>query len=320
MIINDIINKIKLFKKIAITFHTSPDGDSLGSALALLVGLRKLNKEVYIISKEDIPETFLFLPYYSEVNGETSELIKDTECVIVLDCGDFKRINANLCMQNRKFELINVDHHLSNDLYGDLNFIDTKASSVGEIVYKVLKLLDVEIDQEISTCLYTSILTDTGCFRHSNTTAETHNIAGELINTGIDFSAIHRIIFENKKIEKIRFCGEIISNIKVELDGKVCIMLITKEVLEKYDSVASDTSDVINFGTSIDTVEVAILIKEAENGVKVSLRSKSFVDVSKVAEVFKGGGHIRASGFFTEANFNDTKAKLMEILEKELIK
>ena len=106
----------------------------------------------------------------------------------------------------------------------------------------------------------------------------------------------------------------------VELHGKVCIMYISKNVLEKYNLVSSDTSDVITFGASIDTVEVTILIKEAENGVKVSLRSKSLVDVSKIAEGFNGGGHIRASGFFTEANFDDTKVKLMEILEKELMK
>ena len=320
MKINDVIDKIKLFKKIAITFHTSPDGDSLGSALALLIGLRKLNKEVYIISKEVIPQTFLFLPYSNEINGEISEPLKDTECVIVLDCGDFKRINANLNLENRKFELINIDHHLSNDLYGDLNFVDTSASAVGEIVYEVLRLLDVKLDKEISTCLYTSLLTDTGSFRHSNTTAVTHSIAGELINTGIDFSNIHRIIFENKKFEKIKFYGEVISNMTTELDGKVCIMYISKNMLEKYNLVSSDTSDVITFGASIDTVEVTILIKEAENGVKVSLRSKSLVDVRKIAESFKGGGHIRAAGFFTEANFDDTKVKLMEILEKELIK
>ena len=320
MKINDILNRIKIFRKIAITFHTSADGDSLGSALALLIGLRKLNKEVYIISKEVIPQTFKFLPYSNEINGETSEPLKDTECVIVLDCGDFKRINANLSLENRKFELINIDHHLSNDLYGDFNFVDTSASAVGEIVHEVLRLLDVKLDKEISTCLYTSLLTDTGSFRHSSTTAVTHGISGELINTGIDFSSIYRIIFENKKFEKIKFYGEVISNMTSELNGKVSIMYISKNVLEKYNLGTSDTSDVITFGDSIDSVEVAILIKEAENGVKVSLRSKSLVNVSKIAEGFKGGGHIRAAGFFTEANFDDTKAKLLEILEKELIK
>ena len=320
MKINDIVNRIKLYKKIAITFHNSPDGDSLGSSLALLIGLRKLKKEVYIISKEDIPQSFLFLPFSNEINGEIIEPLVDTECVIVLDCGDFKRINANLIMQNKNFELINIDHHLSNDLYGDLNFVDTSASAVGEIVYEVLRLMNVEIDKDISTCLYTSLLTDTGSFRHSNTTAVTHSIAGELINTGIDFSNIHRMIFENKKFEKIKFCGEVINKMTAELSGKVCIMYISKEILEKYNTVSSDTSDVISFGASIDTVEVTILIKEAENGVKVSIRSKSLVDVSKIAEVFNGGGHIRAAGFFSEGNFHDTKVKLMEILEKELIK
>jgi len=320
MKINDIVNKIKLFKKIAITFHSSPDGDSLGSALALLIGLRKLKKEVYIISKEIIPQALQFLPCSNEINGETSEPLKETECVIVLDCGDFKRINANLLMENKKYALINIDHHLSNDFYGDMNFVDTSASAVGEIMYEVLTLLDVEIDKDISTCLYTSLLTDTGSFRHSSTTALTHAIAGKLINTGIEFSNIHRMIFDNKKFDKIKFCGEVIGNMTAELSGKVCIMYISKDITEKYGSVGSDTSDVITFGDSIDTVEVTILIKEAENGIKVSLRSKSLVDVSKIAEVFNGGGHVRASGFFTEGNFNDTKVKLLKIIEKELIK
>lgn len=320
MRINDIVNRIKLFKKIAITFHTSPDGDSIGSSLALLIGLRKLNKDVCIVSKEVIPQTFLFLPCSNEIDGKTIEPPVDAECVIVLDCGDFKRINSNLSMQNRKFELINMDHHLSNDLYGDLNFVDTSASAVSEIVFEVLRLLNVELDKEIAACLYTSLLTDTGSFKHSSTTAVTHAIAGELINTGIDFSNIHRLIFENKNYKKIKFYGEVIGSMTSELNSKVCIMYISKNMLEKYSSVDSDTSDVITFGASIDTVEVTILIKEAENGVKVSLRSKSLVDVSKIAETFNGGGHIRAAGFFTESNFEDTKVKLLEILEKELIK
>ena len=320
MKISNIVDKIKLFQKIAITFHTSPDGDSIGSALALLIGLRKLNKDVYIVSKEVIPQTFMFLPYSNEINGETIEPLVDTECVIVLDCGDFKRINANLHMNNKSFELINMDHHLSNDLYGDLNFVDTSASSVGEIVFEVLRLLHVELDKEIGACLYTSLLTDTGSFRHTNTTAVTHGIAGELINTGIDFSNIHRLIFGNKKFQKIKLYGEVISNMTSELNSKVCVMYISKSMLEKYKTVSSDTSDVISFGSSIDTVEVAIFIKEVDNGVKVSLRSKSLINVNKVAQVFNGGGHIRAAGFFTEANFDDTKVKLLEILEKELIK
>ena len=320
MKISDIVIKIKLFKKIAITFHTSPDGDSIGSALALLIGLRKLNKEVYIISKEVIPQTFQFLPCAKEITGEICEPEKDTQCVIVLDCGDVKRINANFSLQNRKFELINIDHHLSNDLYGDLNFVDTSASAVAEIVYEVLRLLHVDLDSEISSCLYTSILTDTGSFRHSSTTAVTHAIAGELINTGIDFSGIHRIVFENKKFDRVKFCGEVISNMTSYIQGSVCIMYIPKKLIEKYNLKDSDISDVITFGSSIDTVEVTIVIKEAEDGVKVSLRSKSLVDVRKIAEGFNGGGHIRAAGFFTEANFHDTKVNLLEILEKELIK
>lgn len=270
--------------------------------------------------KRNYSTNFFFLPYSNEINGETSQPPVETDCVIVLDCGNFKRVNADLKLHDKKYELINIDHHLSNDLYGDINFIDTKASAVGEIIYELLKLLNVELDKEISTCLYTSLLTDTGCFRHSSTTELTHNIAGRLINTGIDFSDIYRMIFENKKFEEIKFFGEIISNMTLELNGKVSVMYIPKDVLEKYKLEAVDTSEVINSGVSIDTVEVAILIKELGNGVKVSLRSKYLVNVSKIAEDFNGGGHIRAAGFYAQASFENTKVKLIEIIEKELMK
>jgi phosphoesterase RecJ-like protein len=316
---NNILKRIKESNRIAITFHESPDGDSLGSSLALMQGLRKIGKEVYILSKEKTPEAFMFLPCSEEIEGLNCETIFGTECVIVLDCGDVKRINANLNFENRDYTLVNIDHHLSNELYADLNYVDPNAAAVSEIVYQMLRILGVEIDKAMAVCLYTSLITDTGSFRYSSTTSVTHTIAGDLINTGIDFSEIHRIVFENKKFPRIKFYGKAIE--KMELVGdKICMVTITKDMLVQNGTKKdTDTSDIIAFAMQIDTVEVGVLIKETETGIKASLRSKSKVDVRKIAEVFGGGGHIKAAGLaIKDKSMEEAKALILKEIENSL--
>lgn len=319
MTINNVIEKIKESKKIAITFHTSPDGDSLGSSTALTLALRSIGKDCTILCKEAIPQTFTYLPCSEEITGENYNVEQDTDLVIVLDCGDFKRINAEILLKDRDYTLINVDHHMSNELYGDINYVNTNAAAVGEIIYEILKLLDISLTKEIGVALYTSLLTDTGSFRHSNTTSDTHNIAGDIINTGIDFSEIHRIIFDNKSFNKVKLYGKVIEAMTLECNKKVVFMELTNKMLEELNLDGSDTSDLIAFGSKVESAEVTVLIKESEDGVKVSLRSKNKVDVRKVAEGFNGGGHIRAAGFVAESNIQTIKEKLITILEKELI-
>lgn len=319
MIMNDIISKIKKSNKIAITFHSSPDGDSIGSSLALFQGIKKLGKEVEILSKEKVPENLSFLPYSENINGKNFEADSQVECVIVLDCGDVKRINADLKLDQKSYTVVNVDHHLTNELYGDLNYVDTNAAAVSEIVYQLLKLMDVELDKDIAECLYTSIITDSGSFRYPSTTCVTHAIAGDLINTGIDFSEIHRIIFENKKFSRIKLYGKAIENMELIKDN-ICVISITNDILSELGIEGDiDTSDIVNIGMKVDTVEVGILLKEVEDGIKVSLRSKSKVDVRKIAEKFNGGGHVRASGLMISGKtVTDVKNMVLEEVEKEL--
>ncbi|MBC2578911.1 bifunctional oligoribonuclease/PAP phosphatase NrnA [Clostridium sp. DJ247] len=320
MIMNDIIKIIKESDRIAITFHTSPDGDSLGTSLALMQGLRKIGKNVQILCKEEIPEGFKFLSCSEEINGESIQITSGTDCVIVLDCGDIKRINADLDLKNREYTLINIDHHISNELYGDLNYVDTNASAMAEIIYQMLRIMGIEIDKSMAACLYTSLITDTGSFKYSNTTSVTHTIAGDLINTGINFSEIHRIVFDNKKIQRIKLYGKAIEAMEI-FQHKICVITVTKDMLLKlgFDS-GSDTSDIISLGIQVDTVEAAALIKESDGGVKISLRSKANIDVRKVAEKYGGGGHIRAAGLFMEhKTVEEAKELIIKELEKELI-
>lgn len=320
MIINDILNKIMESNSINITFHTSPDGDSLGSALALYQGIKNLGKKVDILSKEDMPKTFKFLPFSNKIDGKNYKVKEDVDCVIVLDCGNVERINAELDLENRNYFLMNIDHHMSNEFYGDLNYVNTDAAAVSESVYEILKTLNVTIDKDIAKCLYTSIITDTGSFRYPSTTENTHKVAGNLINAGVDFSSIHREIYENKDFTRLKLYGKVFEEMKL-VDEKICVMKITYSMLKEIGlEEAKDTSDVISMGMQVGSVEASVLLKEAEEGIKISLRSKKFVDVRKVAEKFSGGGHVRASGAYVKGKtLHEVEKMIIESIKEELI-
>lgn len=320
MIIDEIIKAINESSKIAITFHESPDGDSIGSSLALLNALRKIKKESYIICKEKVPDVFSFLSRSEEIDGNCPSLTEGTDCLIALDCGNTPRLNCNVDFENRNFKIINIDHHLSNDKYGDINFVDTTAASVGEIMYKLIKAMNIEIDVDIASCIYTSILTDTGSFRHSSTTYVTHDIVSNLIKTTkLDFSAIHRKIFDNKEFSKMKLLGLVIDDMYLACNGKLCVMKLTLDMMKKAGVEDCDSAEIIYAGLKIGTVEAAFLIKEKEDCIKASLRSKEYVDVRKIAENYGGGGHIRASGLSMNKSIDEAEKLLLKDFENELM-
>lgn len=304
---------------IGITCHTSPDGDALGSTLALYRALTKLNKKTYIISKDVIPNNFSYLNASDIINGKCIKVLDKTDCLIALDCGNVERLSGELDLNNRNYKVINIDHHLSNDMYGDINYVDSAAAATAEIVYGLIKSMNIEIDEYIAKCIYTALVTDTGSFRHSGTSKRTHEIAGEIIDIGIDFSSIHREIFDNKPVEKLKLYGKVFENLTMHHNNKICFMEITTEMLASLGLEDGDTSDVISFGTKIDTSEVAVLFKEGTEGTKVSLRSKKDIDVRKVAEVFGGGGHIKASGCMIKGtSISEAKKLVLAKLEEQL--
>lgn len=317
--LKEIIEMIMKSNKIGITFHESPDGDSLGSSLSLLNALRSINKCVYIICKENIPETFSFLPLSEEIDGSCSKLLEGTDCVIALDCGNITRLNCYVDFENRKFNLINIDHHVSNDNYGDINYVDPVAASVGEIIYKLINQMKIGISTEIAMGIYTSILTDTGSFRHSNTTASTHDIVSNLMQkTHFDFSSIHRKIFDNKKLPIIKLQGLVINSLYLTNDSKLCVMKLTQEMLREVGLQQCDSAEFMSLGLKISSVEAAVLIKEKDKGIKASLRSKEYVDVRKIAENYGGGGHIRAAGLSMDVSVNEAEKLLIKDFKKEI--
>lgn len=310
-------------KRIGLSFHTSPDGDAIGSTLGLLNALRFLGKDSYIISRDVISDNLSFLSLAEEIDGNTLEPRRGTDLVIVLDCGNVERISADL--SNYDGKIINLDHHISNENYGSINYVDPSAAATAELSYLLIKELGINFfdksDEKIAigNAIYTGLVTDTGSFRHSNVTKRSHEIASELIELGVDNSKIHSNLFDNKPFNKVKLMGCVLSNIELVLNDKVAVLQIPKGMLEEFNLLHVDTSDIISIGLGIKGVEVSMLLKEVEEGVKTSLRSKNNVDVRRVAEVYGGGGHVKAAGVM-QKNVNLSKAKdnLLKTLKEEM--
>ena len=323
MTLSQIANLILEGKKIGITYHVSPDGDAVGSVLALFNALKSLNKDCYIISKDTLSENLKFLKGSDEITGEITEPVDETDIVVVLDCGNLERVSANL----KEFTgtIVNIDHHLSNDKYGDVNYIDSNAAATAEIVFELLNLMGISFEKEnsvikdIGTCMYTSIVTDTGAYRHSNVTERTHKISAILKKIGVDNTFIYQSLFDNKDFSRIKLIGKALSNMQLILNGKVALLEIDKNFTADLGIDIGDTSDIISYGLQIKGVEVTLLLKEVEDGVKASLRAKNYVDVRKIAEVFGGGGHIRASGIkMKNMSMEEAKYEILNEIQKEL--
>ena len=310
-------------KRIGLSFHTSPDGDAIGSTLSLLNALRYIGKDSYVISRDVISDNLSFLSLSNEIDGNITEPKMNTDLVIVLDCGNVDRISADL--SNYKGKIINIDHHISNENYGCINCVDIKAASTCELSYLLIKELGIDFDDKsdievaIGNAVYTGIVTDTGSFRHSNVTSRTHSIAAKLIENGVDNSKIHSSLFDNKPFNKVKLMGSVLSDIELAIDNKVAVLQIPQGMLEDFNLLNTDTSDIISVGLGIKGVEVSMLLKEVKDGVKGSLRSKNNVDVRIIAEVFGGGGHIKAAGFMLkDVDITEAKEKLLKTLKEEM--
>lgn len=318
MMMNNFSEIIRNKQKIGVACHTFPDGDALGSVHAMVLALRKIGKAAYILSKDKVLDSLNFLPLTRETN-EADDVVKDgTDLIIVLDCGSFDRVSYNY-RTNVRFEVMNIDHHRSNDKFGDYNFIAPKASSTGEMVYGILKKAGIQRDQAIDTCLYTAITTDTGSFRFECTTPETHRIAAELIASGIPFQEIARSVFDEKPLARIKLMGRAIDSLETYFDGRVNLMRLKDSDFTDLKIIDKDTSELVNLGLAPMEAEVSMILKETEGKIRVSVRTKQKVDAGRYAEVFQGGGHIRAAGLtLMTPSFEEAKDMLLRELEAYL--
>lgn len=323
MIAVDITSTLKQKNNIAIVSHMMPDGDSVGSMLALFNVLKRMGKSVDIYSSDKIPAVYSFLPNCKLIKQCNEILNKEYEVIVVLDCGSMDRTGNCSVLEKLSDICINIDHHGTNTLFADLNLVDTNASATGELIYQIIKLMGQDILEDEAICLYTAILTDTGGFRYSNTTSITHQIAGDLINTGIDFGKVYERIYKSYKYENIKVMGKVLSTIELSGDGSIAFISLLKKDLEDLVIESINTSDFIDYARDIDSVEAAAFVKEIDTDeFKVSFRSKRIIDVKKICEKYGGGGHVRAAGctikgdlqFIKQLVINDLKNALRDEL------
>jgi phosphoesterase RecJ-like protein len=316
------VNIADIFKEkenIAVVAHVMPDGDSIGSMLALYNLLKRMGKNIDVYSSDVVPDVYSFLPGISAVKRQFEDKGKRYEAVAVLDCGSMDRTGNFSNLQDMTEIIVNIDHHATNSAFGHINLIDTSASSTGELIFRIIKQMGVEILKDEACCLYTAILTDTGCFRYANTSQNTHNIAGELVSAGIDFGFIHSQIYNNYKYQDIKTLGKAVSSIELYCGGKIAFMHLLQADLEGFSLDEINTNDFINYARDINGVEAAAFAKEIrEDEYKVSFRSKNIIDVRIVCEKYGGGGHIRAAGCTIKGNINEVKDTVINELENAL--
>lgn len=317
MKINDEILKFKEqlneASSIALISHLDPDGDNLGSLTALSKSLLNLGKKVYPIEFDKIPENLKFLPNL-ELLSENTDI--NIDMIICLDCANYERLGNIDDLFNKARYRINIDHHQSNEFYGDVNIVKKGYSSTCELVFDLINEINLPIDKEISMSLLTGISTDTGRFLYSATTADTLAKASKLVEYGADMMKINELIYQSKKFEAQLLENEILSKTEIYNDH-VAIGFVMINQLNKYNVEISDIDSVINTFRDTDKIKISVLIKQqTENEYKVSFRSKGNIDVGSIAKNLGGGGHKNAAATKITGDYDAVLNKIKEEIDR----
>jgi phosphoesterase RecJ-like protein len=303
-------NKILESKRIAITSHLRPDGDSICTCLALSFIVELLGKEVEIINKDNTPFPLNYLPDIEKIKiGQISP--QSYDLVILLECANVSRSGQKSI--NSSFK-INIDHHYSNDYYADINWVDPEASAVAEMIYSLGKKLKIQFTPQIANHLYCGIVSDTGSFQFSNTSAKCFETCHKLIKHGASSIKVAEFLFNNYSPEKIKLLGQVLSTLQMNKKGNIANIIMFKKHLDSLNFKEIDTEDITTLARSIKGLDMVLFFKEIKkNTFRVSLRSKGTANAAFVAEYFGGGGHHHAAGFTVTGPY---QSLLREIPEK----
>jgi phosphoesterase RecJ-like protein len=308
-----VIKAIRENSSFLITSHINPEGDAIGSELALASLLARLNKKVCIVN-EDTNKQLNFLVGKDAIINRARKKLK-FDAAIVLDCPVISRVgNVERLVKSSKI-LINIDHHISNDRFGDINWVDDRVSCAGELIYELFSDFKIKLNDKEALYLYVAILTDTGSFRYSNTNSKTHRIISELLSHKIEPHLIYEKIYENTSISYIKLLCRVLSSLKKK--GKIAYISFEGDTSKLDNSVRERFEDFISYPRALKGVEAAMFFRKLSgNRIKVNFRSKGTFDVNRLARKFGGGGHIAASGAVIDGKMDEVKRKVI----KEAIK
>jgi len=310
----EVVAELRRRKAFVMVSHVKPDGDTLGAGLALGLALKRMGKRVAYFQQDAVPRNLRFLPESELVARQLPPDLPGDTLYVFCDMSDWRRAGEFLPPVERE-NMLDIDHHLGNSLFGKLNFVLESECSTGSVVMHLLRELRVPIDRRISTCILATIMTDTGGFMHSNTTPEALELAAELMRLGADKEEITEEIFLRRRVAAVRLLGRVIDVMRFEHGGRYCYAYVDDAMLAQTGADSEDTEDVVNTLLGQDGVDVAALFKAFDGEIRVSLRSSGRLNVQAAAQRLGGGGHFRASGLTChgslEEAFTAVKAALV---------
>ena len=310
---DEIGRALRAHQRFALLSHVRPDGDALGSQLALALSLKQLGKEVRVWNEDGMLEKYSFVPR-AEILSKPPTSPEDFDVAVALDTAIQNRLGTTLPAIRSAKVWINIDHHQSNPGYGDIALVDPSAPATGQIIFELIKSQKLPLDRDIAQNLYVAISTDTGSFQYPNTTARTFEIAAELVRSGIDVGRVSQQLYENYPRRRIELLRELLSTMRFQAEGRVACFSLTLNLARQLGVLPEDNEGLIDHLRAIRGVVVAIFFEELTDGkVRVSMRSKrADVDVSAICQKFGGGGHPLAAGARVRGSLGEVEQKVME--------
>ncbi|MBV8074558.1 MAG: bifunctional oligoribonuclease/PAP phosphatase NrnA [Candidatus Eremiobacteraeota bacterium] len=311
-----VVAELKRRTHFVMVSHQKPDGDTLGAGLALGLALKQLGKHVWYFQEETVPRNLRFLPEAELVTRVLPADLPADTLFVFCDMSNPGRAGDSLPPPRRE-NTLDIDHHLGNERFGAFNYVVETECSTGTCVMRLLRELPVKVTPQIATCLLTTIMTDTGGFMHSNTTADVLRLSASLIEAGADKEQITEEIFANKRFEAQKLLGAVLTRAVLDDGGRYCWAVIDQKLIDDLSADYEDTEDIVNQLRAVEGVEVAALFKDFDGAVRVSLRSSGRVNVQAVASRLGGGGHFRASGLTYPGNIQEAIAGVHSALYAE---
>ncbi|MCG6909672.1 MAG: bifunctional oligoribonuclease/PAP phosphatase NrnA [Deltaproteobacteria bacterium] len=318
-----IITQLKESRNVLVTSHINPDGDAIGSLVAMGLALKSYGIKAVLFNESAIPAVYRFLPGVALITRRYPQKCR-FDTAVVLDCGNLDRVGRAAATVSDIPAVVNIDHHVTNDGFGTRQIIDPNACATAEIVYRLVKAMGIEIDQSMATSIYTGIITDTGSFRFSNTNHAAFAICDEMVKLGVQPYKVAQHVYGTYSLGRIKLLNLALESIEITRNGNVSMMMLTQQMLNETGTHPEDADGLINYARRIEDVKMAALIQERSNGgngaggekqFHVSLRSDGSVDVAAIASGFGGGGHPNAAGFGIKATLTDVKNKIVQLSE-----
>ncbi len=322
MSLKKVVDCVKKHKNFLITSHTNLEGDALGSELAFFNLVRKLGKAATVINEDNLPYGYDFLPQKNKLIKYKDNLKGiEFDCFVALDCSDLSRTGEVYRLNSEKKTILNIDHHISNRKFGNINWVEPHASSCSEMIYKLYNALRVPLDKDTAIFLYTGILADTGSFRYSNVSSFTHRAVSELLKFNLDVPRIYKSVYENIPFEDMKLLGKILPGMRRDVKGRIVWFQVKQNILRNKKLSFDLSEHILSFGRAVKDAQVVVLFKEnlgVKNEIRVNLRSQGKVDVNMIAQLFGGGGHKTASGATVKGSIDQVRRKVLAKIKESL--